>query len=264
MDISHLFETEPNHLGVIETERLLMDIITVDLDDTLIHTSQDYSDAGEEFKKFMQDEFGVEPQRASSVRKEIDRANLAELGVSLERFPRSFREAVRKLADEPSQRQIEHAGEIGETAFKTTEEYRSRGFMEGSQELLTELESIAEEVHLLTAGVPTLQQRKIEALNLDSRLDNIHIVELDGKEEALSNLISERGVSTNKITHVGNSERSDVQPALDAGVKAVYIPQGQWLGTSGEEYEAHPDVHVFSTQDKAARSIKSRLQPTAV
>lgn len=231
-----------------------MKIASVDLDDTLIRTGADYDNANEELAKFASDEFDLDFSKVRETQKEIDSKQLNDLGLSLKRFPVSFRKTIEKLADSPTEEQLTHAEELGWNAYKTHEEYSKRGFINGAGEMLNRLEEVSTEMHLVTAGVPKLQQRKINALNLDSRFDETHIVAMDTKCRTLTNISQNANVSPEKIFHIGNSEESDVKAALRANTNAVYLPSSQWRGTSGREYTNHDSVHVFPSHRKFIES----------
>jgi FMN phosphatase YigB (HAD superfamily) len=226
---------------------LFMKIASVDLDDTLIRTGVDYYNANEELAEFANNTFDLDPSKVRETQKEIDSKQLNDLGLSLKRFPTSFRKTIEQLAASPTEEQLEYAEELGWGAYKTKDEYSRKGFIDGAEEMLNRLEKISTEMHLITAGVPKLQQRKINALNLESKFDRTHIVPMDTKCETLMNISQNANVSSENVFHIGNSEESDVKAALRANTNAVYLPSSQWRGTSGKEYTGHDSVHVFSS-----------------
>jgi len=82
---------------------------------------------------------------------------------------------------------------------------------------------------LLTKGDPTIQQDKIERSGLGPYLEAIHIVPEKGPQ-VLHELIARYGLDPRRTWMVGNSPRSDVNPALAAGIGAIHIPYAMpWL-----------------------------------
>lgn len=233
-----------------------MPLVTVDLDETLMHSSHDYKNAREDFTQWMHTEFGFDPELVNDLVQKIDREQLDGMGLSLERFPQSFRKTTRRLVENPSEETLETAEDIGHRAFKTKEEYAERGFIDGAEEMLNQLYGEGP-LHLITAGVPELQNKKIEALELDRWFDDTHVVEMYGKSQKIQDLLNKYDISLEETFHIGNSESSDVQSAIDAGVNAVYIPYGQWRGTSGTDYTTHSDVYVFDNVAKFAEKAPS-------
>lgn len=223
-----------------------MTVTTVDLDDTLIVNKVYYDKATERFVHHMEEKHGLDPDVVKDTLREIDRDRLEHMGLSKERFPTSFAKTVDELLENPTDEQRQQAKEMGYSAFLTEEEYAEEGFRDGATEMLDHLVEHAHELHLLTAGDPEVQKPKINALDLDRWFDEIHIVEMHGKSDILGNLVDEHHPHRN-VVHIGNSESSDVKPAIEVGARAVYLPRNQWRGTSDVDYTVNPDVSVFDS-----------------
>lgn len=94
------------------------------------------------------------------------------------------------------------------------------------------------ELHLVTTGVVEIQQRKINVTNLDKFFHQVHIV---GDGDKLSYLQKIRNDNPGKkMIMIGNSLRSDVNPALELGIPAIYIPRGSW-----HQFQADPVNQQF-------------------
>ncbi len=211
------------------------DIISFDLDETLIYTQQDYDNARQQFAEWIKTEFSVETdlERIQETQQRYSRELYDEYGVSLERFPKACEEAYRELVGDENQTNIEKAREIGAGAFLSKDGYRKRGFVDGAEQALDAAAENADLV-LVTQGIESLQWKKIQALQLDRWFDNsIYVV--DEKKEKLEELRDKHSDST--IYHVGNSWRSDVEPALEVGLTPVYVPEGEWRGEKEKDLD---------------------------
>ena len=224
-----------------------MRLVTFDLDDTLMTCGHDYSDAFDRFGEFMANR-GIDTEKAIEVVNRIDHEHVDEFGLSMERFPQSFEAAYNELISDPDDGDREAARDIGYSVFKTEDEYASRGFMEGAEELLVELNDHGFDLHVITAGDPRVQNRKIRGLGLNRYFDKCHVVPIDTKADRLRELMSNHEYTPDETTLVGNSLTSDIKAALDANARGVYIPTHEWRPTENREfYETHERVHIYES-----------------
>ena len=106
--------------------------------------------------------------------------------------------------------------------------YKKQGLVKGAAETLDFINTKGDIQILITKGEPLVQKSKIVHLDLARWFGNeIYVVEAKTKE------IFEEYLS--RFPHcplfsIGNSYNSDIVPALEAGVKAIYIPYYTWLG----------------------------------
>ena len=83
------------------------------------------------------------------------------------------------------------------------------------------------EMHVATIGDPEIQLRKINYARLNFYFDHVEIVQdSDDKGEYLRQMSEQYGADN--VIMIGNSIRSDINPALAIGLKAIYIPRGSW------------------------------------
>lgn len=95
-------------------------------------------------------------------------------------------------------------------------------------------------MEILTIGDPEIQLRKINYSRLNYYFDHIEIVQVgEEKGDYLRRRVAEYGADN--VFMVGNSMRSDINPALEAGAQAVYIPRGTW---SHQKVEPISDGYV--------------------
>ena len=83
---------------------------------------------------------------------------------------------------------------------------------------------------LITKGERLVQECKIVTLNLDQWFgDRIEIVEEGSKTKEIFLKYAVKFPDCIKIS-VGNSYNSDIRPALEAGIRGIFIPYYTWLG----------------------------------
>lgn len=92
----------------------------------------------------------------------------------------------------------------------------------GVRETLSVL-SARHRLFLLTKGDRDEQQRKIDASGLAGFFEDVVIVAAKN-EQTYRDLVLQRGLDRERTWMIGNSPRSDILPALAAGLGAVLVP----------------------------------------
>lgn len=95
----------------------------------------------------------------------------------------------------------------------------------GVIEVLKELKDDGFELHVITVGHINIQMRKLKVSGLIKYFDKQHVEKSD-KEPILRKIADKYGKEN--VVMIGNSMRSDINPALNVSVKAIYIPRGNW------------------------------------
>lgn len=143
---------------------------------------------------------------------------------SCNRFPNSFARTLEYFCKTHSRFYSENDLEIvksyGCEAFFVKKE-----FMPGAEEVLDFLKAKGDELILLTKGDPRWQREKIECHGLDKWFKEVHIVD-NKTPNILEDLV--KGRDKAKTYKVGNLLKSDVNPALKAGINAIYVPFETW------------------------------------
>lgn len=213
-------------------------VVCVDLDDTLIHTSSDYtkaiSECAEKLYEWYPSEFEDEDEAVQFIR-DIDYELIEKYGVSPERFVEGFRESlIRASEGDFTDEQMEIVEELGGYPHKSEEEYQERGFINGARDMLHALSSVGEELHLVSSGIESLQHRKVRALGLDEWFDDFHILPEADKSSVFQRLNDDGRV----VVHIGNSVTSDIESAINAGVHSVYVSDElDWLSDNHNSLE---------------------------
>lgn len=213
-----------------------------DLDDTLIWTSWAYSKAFAKFYEYMLQLFDyrlIELRTLGTISEEIDKSLIKEVnpetgqpyGYSMYRFPASLVKTYEWLCEHGYGKYQEAVARrvkiMGMEAFDPLG-YKQQGLVKGAEEILNYIKDQKDVQILITKGEQLVQECKIVTLNLDQWFGNqIHIVDTKAKETFLQ---YREKYKNSSVFSVGNSYNSDIAPALEAGVKAIFIPYYTWLG----------------------------------
>src|ERR1041385_5485674 len=82
---------------------------------------------------------------------------------------------------------------------------------------------------LFTKGHPDEQKLKLDRSGLASYFGHTAIVK-EKDAPAYRQLVAERGMDPARVWMIGNSPKSDVNPALEAGLNAVFVPHAHtWV-----------------------------------
>ena len=93
---------------------------------------------------------------------------------------------------------------------------------------------------LVTKGDLLHQERKLAQSGLGDLFDAVEIVS-DKTADTYSRIFARHGTGPDQAMMVGNSLKSDVIPALQAGGFGVFVPHGlTWALESAEEPRGHP------------------------
>jgi putative hydrolase of the HAD superfamily len=132
-------------------------------------------------------------------------------------------------------------------ALKTRVEELALGILQHPIEVLDgvpeTLEYLAShhQLFLVTKGCADEQRRKIDASNLSHHFHNIEILS-EKNVTAYRHLVEKHSLVPDRTWMVGNSPRSDINPAIAAGLGAVYIPHPHTWILEHEEPVSDPRV----------------------
>ncbi|EXX87737.1 HAD family hydrolase [Paenibacillus darwinianus] len=206
--------------------------ILFDLDDTLVHCNKYFNLVINQFANLMTDwfrDYGLTAQDVQGKQTEIDIAGVQVLGFKSEHFPQSFIETYRHFSNvlgrAASAVEEDTLWKLGLSVYELeTEPYP---FME---ETLDRLAGDGHELHLYTGGEPLIQRRKIERFSLERYFGNRIYVRRHKNIEALENIVQTGDFDRRRTWMIGNSIRTDIVPALTAGIHAIHMKaDSEWL-----------------------------------
>ncbi|MCA9666341.1 MAG: HAD family hydrolase [Myxococcales bacterium] len=197
--------------------------LVVDFDDTLVRTQPLYDRAKKKLQALAKSA-GLDPQKTLATFNALQKERMKTLGFSRERFPSSMRDAVKKLGGSAKLQQ--QAYEIGNAVFET----RAHNYPH-AEALLSTLKHQGWNVIVLTKGDPDVQRARVFGSSLVDYVDAVEIVK-DKSARTFRSLFRKYNVDSGKVWVAGNSLRSDVLPAIDAGVapeRAIWLSaRGSW------------------------------------
>jgi len=193
--------------------------LLVDADDTLWENNIYFEQAVHEFTRFL-NHSSLAPDEVRAVLNEVER----DMGYGSINFTRSLLETYHRLT--------EHAitdEELAQVrAFGSTIARHPIELMSGVQETLNYL-SPRHQLILLTKGDEEEQKLKVENSGLAAHFVSILIVH-EKDQTTYHQLVHEMDLDPGRTWMIGNSPRSDINPALAAGLNAVFIPHPHtWL-----------------------------------
>ena len=191
--------------------------LIIDGDDTLWENNVYFEQSIEDFIDFL-DHATLTRAQVRDVVDEVERLNAGTHGYGSAAFGRNLRAAYERLAE----REIDDAS----IAYLL---HLARRITEHELSLLPEVRSTLDHLRarhrllLLTKGDRKEQRLKVERSGLADRFDAV-VVTREKDIAAYRDLIDRHGIDPDGGWMVGNSPRSDINPALQAGLGAVYIP----------------------------------------
>ena len=191
--------------------------LIIDADDTLWENNIYFERAFDEFCEFLSHS-NLTPVEVRAVLDEIEIVNAKVHGYGSENFGRNMAQCYQHLAER----------EIREDDLRTVMAFAAR-ILDHPMELI---EGVAETVEylasrhdltLFTKGHPEEQKLKIDRSGLAVWFGHTAIVK-EKDTGSYQRLVRERGLVPERTWMIGNSPKSDINPALAAGLNAVFIP----------------------------------------
>jgi putative hydrolase of the HAD superfamily len=209
--------------------------LLMDADDTLWENNIYFEQAIHAFITFL-NHSRLTRSEVRAVLDEVERL----MGYGSVNFSRSLVETYRRLAEQDLQEEdVEQVRQFGE-------QIRSQPLqlLEGVRETLEYL-SPRHDLVLLTKGDIEEQKLKVERSGIEGFFRQVVIVP-EKDIATYHGVISEVGVDPKRTWMVGNSPRSDINPALAVGLNAVYIPHPHTWHLEHEEVENAGERRVLT------------------
>ncbi|MCD0485897.1 HAD hydrolase-like protein [Streptacidiphilus sp. ASG 303] len=172
---------------------------------------------------------------------EIEARNAVTLGYGAGMFRQSLRECLEAL----NGRTPTNAENARVEDLLTPLTNRRIELIEGVEETLLAL-SADHELLLLTKGNLEEQRRKVDASRIAHHFRGIHIVP-EKNVDTYRQLSAGLGLEAERMWMIGNSPKSDILPALRAGLKTVYIPHEHTWVLEHDEFRPEEATLVLRT-----------------
>ena len=196
---------------------MIRQYLIIDADDTLWENNIYFERAFDEFVQYL-DHSTLSGPEIRDVLDEIELANARIHGYGSLNFGRNLRQCYRHLAER----------DVREEDLRTVMSFAERildcpmEVIGGVPETLAYLAS-RHALTLFTKGHPDEQKLKIDRSGLGTYFGHTAIVK-EKDVAAYRMLVEQHGIDPGRAWMAGNSAKSDVNPALEAGLNAVFIP----------------------------------------
>ena len=191
--------------------------LLIDGDDTLWENNVYFEQAIEAFIDFL-GHSSMTREQVRAALDEVEHMNVRVHGYGSAAFTKNLQQTYERLAErEVRPEDIEHVMQLGQRI---------------ASQPLTLIPEVAETIDylagrhdmmLVTKGHPEEQRLKIERSGLASRFTATAVVH-EKAVDTYRAIARERNLDPTRAWMIGNSPRSDINPALQAGLNAVFIP----------------------------------------
>jgi len=197
--------------------------LLIDADDTLWENNVYFERAFDEFVEFL-NHSSLTPVQVRAVLDEIEMVNTKVHGYGSLNYARNLETTYRRLSER----------EIQPEDLETVKGFALRildqpvHLIDSVAETLEYLAS-RHDLTIFTKGHPEEQKLKVDQSGVGVWFGHTAIV----KEKDVATyrrLIDDRNLPTDRTWMIGNSPKSDVNPALEAGLNAVFVPHARtWI-----------------------------------
>jgi len=202
-----------------------------DADDTLWENNIYFEEAFDQFCAYL-NHSTLTPDEVRDVLDKIEIENNAIHGYGSINFGRNLSQCYLHLAERAvDEHDLKRVTALAHEIL--TREIELRAGVEETLPFLAE----KHELTLFTKGDPAEQNRKIDLSGLRPLFAHCAVVK-EKNREAYIHLASVRGFDLSRTWMIGNSPKSDINPALAAGMKAVWVPHERTWTLEREEVRA--------------------------
>jgi putative hydrolase of the HAD superfamily len=202
--------------------------LVFDADDTLWENNIYFEQAFDEFCAYL-NHSTLTPDEIRAVLDEIETEYSRIHGYGAVNFGRNLSQCYLRLAERAiDEHDLKRVGAFAHQILLQEVE-----LMEGVARTLPFLAE-KHELTLFTKGEPAEQNRKIDLSGLRPLFAHCEVVKEKNKR-AYEELTRGRGFDPERTWMIGNSPKSDINPALDAGLRAVFVPHPRTWTLEREE-----------------------------
>jgi putative hydrolase of the HAD superfamily len=200
-----------------------MSFLLIDADDTLWENNIYFESAFDDFVEFL-DHSSLTSAQIREVLNEIELVNARIHGYGARNFGRNLQQAYQHLVErEIGEHDLVHVMSLAERILEQPLE-----LIEGVEETLASLAS-RHDLTLFTKGHPEEQKLKVDRSGLRRHFAHTAIVK-EKDAEAYRRIVEQRKLQPEQTWMIGNSPKSDINPALEAGLGAVLVPHARtWV-----------------------------------
>lgn len=224
--------SQETHINGVQT-------LLIDADDTLWENNIYFERAIAGFISFL-NHHEYSPEQVREVLNDVERECIVSHGYGLHSFAHALAQTFERLAVEPLTPALHET--IAGFAHAIAEHP-----IEVCPGVAETLPYLAERHHLIlmTKGALVEQSGKVERSGLKRHFSAVEIV--PEKDVAVYETVAQRHSLVKALTWmIGNSPKSDINPALAAGLNAVFVPHGNtWILEHDEVATAQPPSRLL-------------------
>ncbi len=222
-----------------------------DGDDTLWQTMPLYTRSKRRFFAFMEN-LGFEREEVEAIFERQDAKNVDHWGFTVERFRQSMVQVLQEFllvrGEIPRPQQIEQVSHIA-TSVSRNQTRPVAGAHATLRVLNTKYRMI-----LLTKGEYALQERRVSESGFADLFKTVFIVERKDRS-SFERICEDLALDVKSTWSIGDSLRSDIKPALAAGLGGFWIPQKTWSYENDVE-EHHRRLMRLKTISELPRVLR--------
>jgi len=216
--------------------------LIADADDTLWENNIYYEQCTAAFVDLMAAQ-GFEREEVERTVDMVERERIPQVGYAPEEFARSLVIAYRRLCEDHHRPVKDEVSDAAWVIGQTVIEYPIV-LLEGVAETLTQLSGRCRLI-LLTKGDRQVQRDKLARSGLAHLFDGVHVVS-EKDAGVIRDILARYKLQPGQTWMVGNSPRSDINPALEAGIGAIYVPHTNTWDLEMEEIAEPEKVIVLN------------------
>jgi len=219
--------------------------LLIDADDTLWENNIYFERAIANFISFL-NHHEYTPEQVREVLNDVERECIITHGYGLNSFALALAQTFERLSVEPLTPGL-HETIAGITHAIAEQPIEVRPGVADTLRYLAERHRLI----LMTKGVPIEQAGKVERSGLR---EHFSAVEIEAEKDPVTyrSVISKHALASGTTWMVGNSPKSDINPALAAGLHAVFLPHGDtWILEHEELAEARPPQRLLVVESFA-------------
>jgi putative hydrolase of the HAD superfamily len=209
--------------------------LLMDADDTLWENNVYFEQAIADFMRMLNHQ-EMSPSEVRLFLNQVERETILERGYGSHSFAHSLVKTFERLAQQPVTPDMHEfiwgfAHRVSTCALE---------LIEGVPETLDYLSRRRHHLVLMTKGDFTEQSGKVERSGLKEYFAAVEIV-AEKDPATYKEVVSKYRLESETTWMVGNSPRSDINPALAAGINAVFVPHGMTWVLEHETVNSAPD-----------------------
>ena len=207
--------------------------LLIDADDTLWENNIYFERAIARFITFL-NHHEFSPEQVREVLNDVERECIVKHGYGLQSFAHALADTFERLSVQPVTPEL-HAQvrSFADSIFEHPIE-----FLPDVPDTLSYLRE-RHRLILVTKGDRAEQSGKVERSGVRQHFEAVEIV-AEKNAEVYASVVAKHGLAPYSTWMIGNSPKSDINPALAAGLHAVFVPHGDTWILEHEEVNAAP------------------------